>query len=306
MTLPRRIIPGTTWFSSRRAVNRFFLFNPDARRLLDAIYWFVTAVVAAETGIELNAAHLMSNHLQETLTDVRGCLPRFLRERNRLLANAVKCLRHWPEEVFNGQGTNYQELLDAGAAVKQIAYNITQAVDAGIVRRPEEWPGVHVVVNDIGKRVVRVKRPDVYFDPENPRWPEWIEIPIKMPPVLLEAYETVELAQQAIDEEVERRISTAHAKAKAAGHIYPSKMKILRTKITARANSYERFGARLAWFVAAGNRQLARAAVVARRTFLAAYRRAFDAFRLGERTVEFPPGTWQMRVVYGARVASLH
>ena len=93
MSNPRRIVPGTTYLVTRRTTRRHFLMNPDKRRVLLAVYWYATALLAAEFGIEIHAVQVLSNHMHEVLTDTRGELPKFLSQRNRLMANAIKVLR---------------------------------------------------------------------------------------------------------------------------------------------------------------------------------------------------------------------
>src|SRR5688572_23323737 len=110
MTAPRCIRPGTVWFVTRRTTRRHFLLRPDAHNTILQLYWYCTAVVARELGILVHATQMLSNHLHEVVTDVRGELPRFVQERNRLFANALKCHRGWPEEVFCRAPASYVEL----------------------------------------------------------------------------------------------------------------------------------------------------------------------------------------------------
>ena len=173
---------------TRRTTRRHYLLRPDRDGATQALYWYTTAVLARKFGIRLHAVQMMSTHVHEVLTDVRGNLPAFLRERNRAFANALKCHRNWPEEVFQRAAANYVEINGESALLRQIAYTLTNCVEAGLVSSPEEWPGVGVSVGEIGSRVVRVSRPKVYFDPENPVWPSEVEISIDMPELLVERY----------------------------------------------------------------------------------------------------------------------
>jgi hypothetical protein len=54
---------------------------------------------------------------------------------------------------------------------------------------------------------------------------------------------------------------------------------------------------------ALGNREALLRQVAQLRAWREAYRAAFVAWRSGRRDVEFPPGTWKMRVVHGAVTA---
>ena len=136
MSLPRQIRPGATWMITRRTTRRHFLLRPDRDGTAQQIYWYTTAILAKKFGVELHAVQVLSTHMHEVLTDVHGNLPAFLRERNRALANALKCHRKWPEEVFQRAAANCVELLGEDSVMKQIAYTIANCVDAGLVRSP--------------------------------------------------------------------------------------------------------------------------------------------------------------------------
>ena len=149
---------------TRRTTRRHFLLRPDADGTVQQLYWYTTAVLAQELGILLFAAHMLSSHLHEVLGDTRGLLPRFLQQRNRLLANAIKCHRGWPEAVFARKAASCVALYGPNAACKEIAYTLANCVEAGLVRCPSEWRGVITSIDDMGNRVIRVERPKHYFD----------------------------------------------------------------------------------------------------------------------------------------------
>ncbi len=152
------------------------MLRPDPDGTMQRLYWYFTAVVALQLGIQVHAVQVLSNHIHEVLTDTGGNLPKFFELRNRLLANAVKCHRGWPEEVFSRTAMSYVELLTVRAIVQKIAYVISNCVAAFLVRSPRDWPGAKVLVDDLGRRVVRVRRPDIYIDSKNPQWPEFVEL----------------------------------------------------------------------------------------------------------------------------------
>ena len=181
MTAPRCIRAGTTWFVTRRTTRRHFLLRPDENRELQELYWYTTGVIAAETGVELHAVQVLSTHIHEVLTDTRGELPRFLQQRNRLLANAIKCHRGWPEEVFARAPASCVALYGAAAVEKEIGYTLANCVEAGLVARPEDWPGVTITREGLGRAVIRVARPSAYFDPNNPRWPAEVVLRVTLP-----------------------------------------------------------------------------------------------------------------------------
>lgn len=293
MSNPRRVVPRTTKFITRRTTQRFFLLRPDRKRTIWSIYWYVTAVLAAELGIEVHAVQILSNHMHEVLTDTRAEMPKFLQQRNRLFANALKVHLGWKEEVFARGGVSCVDLYGSDSILRKIAYTLANAVEAGLAKSPEDWPGVTLAATDIGKRTIRAERPALYFDPANTRWPPFAEITITVPPEL-EATFGWESARERIAETVERAVRDAREAARKAGRFLKSVAEIFATKHTTKASSFEKVGERNPTFAAAGNPVEAARALHDRRTFLAAYREAMEQVRAGVLGVLFPRGTWRL------------
>jgi hypothetical protein len=292
-----------TWFVTRRTTRRHHLLSPDEAGKVEQLYWYTTAVFAKKYEVGLHMVQLMSTHPHETLTDTRGVLPLFNQRRNCVLARALKVLLGWPEEVFSKTPACWVELPTAKAVIKAMGYTGANCVAAGLVRSPEEWPGAKVLPDDIGNRVVRVERPDFYFDPNNPDWPDVVEIPIVMPQLLLDAFETEDAAREAIQAELDAQVHKAHHDNMAKGREYADAKQVIASPHTCRASSYEKFGSRIPTFAAAGDPEVARTMVRQRRAFLWAYRKAWLAWRAGDHSVIFPAGTWKMRVYHAARCA---
>ena len=302
MSNPRRIVPRTTKFITRRTSQRLFLLSPDRKRTVWSIYWYVTAVLAAELGIEVHAVQVLSNHMHEVLTDTRGEISSFLQQRNRLLANALKVHLGWNEEVFARGGVNCVDLYGEEAILRQIAYTLANAVEAGLAENPEDWPGVTLAATDIGTTTIRAERPAMYFDPDNKRWPDSAEITITVPQELTSSFGW-ESARERIKETVERAVREAREIARKAGRFLKSVAEIYATKHTTKASSFEKAGERNPTFAAAGNPSQAARALHDRRTFLSAYREAMQQVRSGVLGVLFPPGTWRMHREFGFGVS---
>ena len=303
MSNPRRIVPGTTYLVTRRTTRRHFLMNPDRQRILLSVYWYATALLAAELGIEIHAVQILSNHMHEVLTDTRGELPNFLTQRNRLLANGIKALRRWPEEVFSREGASIVALYGDDAVLRKIAYTLANVVEAGLVASPEDWPGVTLAATDIGTRTFRVERPRLYFDAGNTRWPAVAEIAVTVPRAL-EANGGRERARERIVAAVNAAVEKARLVARKAGLSVRSAERIFAVAHTTRASSFEKAGARNPTFAAGGNPEMAAKAVKERTGFLVAYREAFRAMRSAVRDVFFPAGTWRLFRELGVNVFS--
>jgi len=219
MTRPRIVEPGATLALSRRTTRRHFLLHPDEARQMEQAYWYCLAYAAQRHGVLVHAACLMSTHAHEVITDVRGEYPRFLENFHRTLALCTKALRGWPEEVFNKDSTGVHTLLTAEAVLESIAYLIANPVEAGAVRYAKDWPGAQTLPADIGTRVIIVQRPPHYFDPENPKWPERLELRLEMP-VALQLDFGLELARERIAARLRHREHRAWNEARRTGRAF--------------------------------------------------------------------------------------
>ena len=298
MTRPRIVDPGATLAVSRRTTQRHFLLHPDEARQMEQAYWYCLAYAAKLHGVLVHAACLMSTHCHEVITDVRGEYPKFLQTLHRHLALCTKALRGWPEEVFNKDSSGVHALLTPEATLEAIAYLISNPVEAGAVRYAKDWPGAHTLPGDVGTRVIRVKRPSLYFDPDNRQWPEELELRLEMP-VALELDYGPELARQRIAERVRDKQHRAWNQAKCTGMPFVGPRRLLKLPHTKRASSPEVFGSRNPQFAAAGHRGAAAEAVKRLRAFKAQYTQALAAWTAGDRNACFPEGTWWMRVCHG-------
>ena len=299
MTRPRIVFSGKVVALSRRTTRRHYLFNPDEARELDQVYWYCLGVAAQEHGVLVHAATLMSTHSHLVVTDVRGVLPRFLRRFHRLVALCTKAYRGWPEEVFNKDKTGEHELLSADAMVESMAYLMANPVEAGAVHYAKDWPGAHTLPREVGRRTVKVKRPRHYFNPDNPCWPEVVELRLQMPAVLEEEY-GAELARERIGQRLRARERKASEARKRSGRSALGARRVLRRPFVHRASSHEVFGALNPRFSAAGHRGVAREAAKRLRAFKVQYEQALARWMGGDRSARFPAGTWWMRVFHGA------
>jgi REP element-mobilizing transposase RayT len=301
---PRSVLPGKTYFVTRRATRRHFLFRPDAQREMQGIFLYCLAVVAKEFGVIVHAVVVMSDHYHMVVTDVHGVFPDFTRELHRMLANVTKCHRGWAEEVFNKSQTSRVELLTVAAIIEKIAYVLANPVACFAVRYAYDWPGVMTRIEDIGSETVLcIDRPTIYLDPETRRWPDVAELGFAMPAEVVAERGSLEAARAAIRAALDEKVKEAHAEAKRLGETFRGARRATRIPFTSRASSFEPFGERNPTFAAAGDRAAAGRARTTLRAFLTGHAAAFERWRTGDRSVVFPSGTWLMRVLHGAAVA---
>ncbi|XYH96182.1 transposase [Sorangium sp. So ce1128] len=295
MSQPRSIVAGATYLLTRRALRRHLLFRPDAA--ITQLIVYALAVSANRYGIRVHALCAMSTHLHIVVTDVDGVLPRFLQYFHRLVALGTKALRAWEGPVWGHEATSVVRLVTRAAVVEKISYTLANPVGAGLVKRARQWPGAKVLVGDLGRGVLRARRPDVYFDPSNPAWPEDAAIALTLPPAVAEHGADDfrrEVAAELGRQEAEAR-STIHRK----GYRFLGPDRVCMISPGERATSFEpsrRINPTFA--VGRGNADVRRIAAAAVRAFRAAYRDALERWRAGLRDVLFPAETWWMRVFH--------
>lgn len=283
MSLPRRVLPNTTYLVTRRCLGRRFLLRPDDR--FNNIFVYCLALAAKKYGVEVHAVSAMSNHYHLVLTDPKGVLPDFMGWLNRQLAMCIKRLRGWEEVVWE-PNVPYSavELSGPAAVLDKVAYVLLNPVSAGLVRSAERWPGALSTLGVLRRAAMAAKRPTVWFKDTAP---EEVTLAFPLPPGLagrvgyfaaLEALLTDRLAQ-------------VRAELRRQGRGFLGGNRVRKTKVTDQpATKKPRFGLNPTF--SALTRPAWLAAVRALRAFRKAYRVAYEAWRGGERDVEFPLGTW--------------
>ena len=295
MTLPRRVLPNTTYLITRRCLGRRFLLRPD--RALNALVESCLALGAERYGVEVHGLCVMSNHYHLTLTDVHGVLPDFMGWLNSQLAKRIKRLRRWDEVVWE-PNVHYSavELEGKAEVLDKVAYTMLNPVSAGLVHQPEDWPGVVSTIKTLHRGELRVKRPKRGFKGE---YPATLTLRLTPPACFSEAGPYLDALQKL----VHSRLKTLHAQRAKEGRRALGRKAVLHTRTTARPSSRkERFG-RSPTFSAL-TRRAWRRAVERLREFRAAYRHAYEAWRSGEPDVEFPAGTWWVVRCANAAVAT--
>lgn len=323
---------------TRRCVERRFLLLPDEQVTQVLLYCLGLAVM--RHGVEVSALCALANHLHQVLRDVRGELPRFAQQ---FLGNVARALNFYRgrSESFWAPGS-YSAVRctdDAESVLRRLVYVITNAVEAGLVERPELWPGFCTLPEDIGTREIVVKRPAFFFrsrpsdkdpaqeGPETARdrarrqhQPAREPLPEEVRFTLTKPREFSDMPDEEFREllrsRVDARVAEIHAERAAQGKSFLGREKILAQDPNdspappprAEARSAEVDGGgvskgslnpRLSW----SNRWKRHERTRELLEFWLQHREARDRFRSGEREVVFPPGTWLAVRVNGARAA---
>lgn len=285
---------------TRRTLRRHHLFRPDPA--IRQLYLYTLAIAAREFGVMVHAVTLMSTHEHLIATDVHGRLPDFLRRLHRLVALGTKALRKWEGPTWDHEPTSVVQLLTTQAVIDKLAYVMANPVAAGLVHRARDWPGLTVLPNDLGRRTFTVDRPNDFFDPQNPKWPDRVDISLTVPPALSHLEE--EAFREAVSEALAAKEREAKQELRARRRQVLGSRRVRQMSPYRRAQSFEEIRSRNPTFaVGRGQTHALRSAVQTLRAFRRAYREAFEQWRAGYRSVVFPQGTWCMCRLHSACVA---
>jgi REP element-mobilizing transposase RayT len=297
MSVPRWILDGMVHLVTRRILRRTHLLRPDGR--LNEIYIYALAVIAKRHGILIHAIVVMSNHEHILLSDPFGRVSVFLRELHRLVALNVKVLRKWDGAVWDHEKPSIVQLCTVEAVVEKLAYIMANPVAAGLVWRAHEWPGLTTTPADLGTKELSARRPEGYFDADNPKWPEHASLQLAP----LEIGLSSEQLQERVAAELERLEGQAHAELETKGRRVLGAERVQQLSPYEHSSSWEPIRERNPHFaVGRGQRKAFFRAARRLRAFRQAYREALAQWRSGVRDVIFPAGTWLMRVLHDVRV----
>jgi len=161
VTYPRQILPGQSYLVTRRTTQRQFLLRPS--RVTNQNVKYCLALAAERTGVILHAVCVMSNHWHGVVTDPEARLPEFTECFHKLLAKAQNAaIERW-ENFWSSDKTSLVLLTSEHDVLEKMAYTLANPTAAGLVKCPDEWPGV--ISGRFGSEDL-VEMPDAFFDEE--------------------------------------------------------------------------------------------------------------------------------------------
>ena len=219
-------------------------------------------------------------------------------------------------------------LTDLPTLLGKLVYLWANAVAAGLVTRPEDWPGVWTAPEDMGTRVIPAERPRFFFrsedddepdegEPETardrarrragkrPLLPQRVELPITLPPLLgelLSQDQAHEVARELLEQQI-KKIARERAERGLLRVLGPSTV-INQSPFDTPYGSVIPDGS-LNPRVACRDRWRRVQLISQTVEFWQEHRAAFVAFREGDREVLFPAGSYNAHVLMGARVRAL-
>lgn len=290
--MPREILPGRTYLVTRRCTQRQFLLTPSRRT--NQLIRYCLADAARHTGVLMHRVCVMSNHWHGVVTDPEARLPEFLERFHRLLARALNAsLGRW-ENFWSSDKPSVVLLVSDEDVLDKMAYITANPTAAGLVRSPEEWPGV---ISHRLEEAITVQRPDFFFDPDG-TMPEELTFKVVRPPIY--SHLKTSTLERHLQQAVLHKVRHAHESLRRHARRFVGAEAIRQQRIDATPKSTE-IRRNPSPRIAARHAPARIHAIQNLLDFVRRYRAAWHAWRNGARLTTFPAGTYALRV--HARVA---
>ena len=280
---------------TRRTHRRELLLRPG--RLTDQTLEYLLAVFIKEHELLLHAITVLSNHHHTVVTDPKGAIVDFTRDFHSFIARNLNATFGEFESVWSSTQTSLVSLEGDEAIVDKIAYTLSNPVSSFLVREAIKWPGIRRAWPAAPRTIKRP--PGIFADDE--RWPAEVTLELTRPPCFDNLDD--EALAELIALRCESKEQDARDKAARQGIEFLGRRAVRRQRRRSRPHGREpRFGIspRLAckdkW------RRIER--LQANKVWQARYASCRKRWVAGERDVEFPYGTYLMRVRFGVRIAA--
>ncbi len=190
----------------------------------------------------------------------------------------------------------------AGRRVRAAVIRVARALGLR-ARLGRQGTAVSPGVDRTRREVVRVKRPDAYFDAGNSQWPDEVEPEVALPRAVIDTYGKGN-ALERLRAELALQEEDARDEVRAQGWVVLGAERVLSMGPFRRATSFEPLRSREPHLASGrGQTSFRVAAIRALQAFRHAYRDAREAWARGVRKVVFPRGTWAMARYHAALVA---
>lgn len=271
------------------------LMRPDARTNQSFLYCL--AVAAERYDVDVFFTVAMSNHHHTGIHDRHGNFPAFLEYFHKLFAKCQNAHRGRWENFWASEQTSAVRLVSPDDVLDKMAYSLCNPVEAGLVERANEWPGVSSLAAMVTNQPMSAKRPEHFFRPEG-SMPESASLAFARPPGFEGLDETSwrNLVQKRVADK-EENLGRRHKK---AGRRIMGVRRVLKQPWSSRPKSSEP-RRNLSPRLAAKNKWRRIEALFQNRAFLKAYAVARSALKAGSSGVVFPAGTyWLSRFTHVA------
>jgi len=295
MTLPKCILPNTTYLVTRRCTQRMFLLKPTPTNTL--IFTYCLAIAAKKAGILVHAIVVISNHYHVVCSDPEGRLPEFTAHLHKLVAKCVNAsLGRW-ENLWSSEKPSAVALKNDSDVMDKLVYTACNPVEAGLVAKAKHWPGL---VAFLPGQTLRANRPEVFFSRDG-QMEESVELTLTMPP------QFADLGEQGYIAELTKRIESKEREIQdsmeQSGCSFMGRKSLRMQRHTDSPQTTEprrtlnpQVACRSKWHRIEALQRLKRFAVE--------YKKALERWREGNHDVVFPAGTYAMRIHAGVRCAA--
>lgn len=248
---------------------------------------------------KLHAATTLGNHHHLDTRDTLGNTPNFMDSVHANLARGINAKRGRFEHFWSSDGPCVTRQPTDDETLEDMVYTLTNAVKDGLVKWGHRWPGFTTYGWRFGETRT-YKRPDWYYDPDNPDNPEEVQITLERPDIFPELSDD-ELFELLMKRVRERELEI-QAEMRKEGRRFMGEKKLRRQHWNRAPKSYEdRFT--ITPKVAASSRWLRLAQLQRDRDWEAEYAEARAKLIAGDRDALFPEGTYWMRLHAGVKVA---
>ncbi|MBT9558206.1 MAG: transposase [Myxococcales bacterium] len=285
-----------------RCTHRRFRLTPN--RAVNDLVRYLVAVTASKYQVGVIAMTFQSDHAHLVVTDHMGQLPAMLQEMNALLARNLNQLHRKRGSVFERNNIDIKHLVTHRAVMVALGYLAANPVAACCVEYGADWPGIRTQVRQIGRPGETIRRPAFLFRPAYGEYqgdlPNEATLTLELPPWVRpeERGQFIHEAERAVHEAEEK----ARADNKAQGRTYWGRARCWNADPNIEATEEEDHGQGTGPDpILATDPESKKAALKELEAFHAAYAEAWHRWKEGDRTVCFPPGTWNMVQRHNAR-----
>lgn len=303
MTLPVKRNGDGVFLLTQSCVSKFFLLAPSEE--VNELFEYAVSRAAIQHNIAIFAKAAMSNHIHIVAgeRDLSSDISAFKQSVSANLTMGINNKYDRQGSIWVNAPFHEEQLHSPEAILNAIAYVITNPVAAGLVARPEHWPGVVTKICQLGTRVKTCQRPKLLG--KRSTQPITADLSLDIPAPFKD--ETVGEFQRQIADLVNERIDdiVTERRSKGLGR-FLGVQKIRKQTIDQRPKDYDTVKT-----VVTKKETEARARykicphreawLYEYNKFLEDYYEAFDKWQT-DKTVAFPAGTYKMRKVHNVRI----
>jgi REP element-mobilizing transposase RayT len=298
VTAPRRIVPGETYFITRRCTQRTYLLRPDAET--NAIFAYCLAEAAERHHIDLVGWNPMSNHHHAIAHDPEGRLPAFLEHFHKMMAKAMNARWGRAENFWSSEETCVTRLVTNHDILEKLVYVLCNPVAADLVDRVQDWPGLSSLAY-MGKKETKHHRPKFYFrNADDSPMPKIVTLRAKVPSRITK-HESAASFWDRVRKAVREREATLRERRMKEKRRVMGRKAVLRTPHT-EAPKTEAVRGKLRPHIACKDKERRLLELEALKEFRAAYAAARVRLAAADRRATFPYGTYRL-LALGVRCA---